>query len=144
MNREEIVTKIQNDINKFYKAYEDIGEDERELLSEIFDDVEKLRDAEPQTVDAINNPMEIPKCCNRCPFGGFIKRPKDCKLEEVSSMGYLELVNKFTAITNEIGYIEDLMTKDIALKRKLERLREAQAEAKREIDMYNGVRDDGR
>lgn len=61
-------------------------------------------------------------------------------------MGYLELVNKYTAITNEIGYIEELMKKDkdLALKRKLKGLREAQAEVKREIDMYNGVRDDGR
>lgn len=61
-------------------------------------------------------------------------------------MGYLELVNKYIAITNEIGYIEELMKKykDLALKRKLNGLREAQAEAKREIDMYNGVRDDGR
>lgn len=61
-------------------------------------------------------------------------------------MGYLELVNKYTAITNEIGYIEELMKKDkdLALKRKLKGLREAQAEAKREIDMYNGVTNDGR
>lgn len=43
MNRQEIITKIQNDINKFFKSYESIGEDERELLNEIFDDVEKLR-----------------------------------------------------------------------------------------------------
>lgn len=56
MNRDEIITKIQNDINKFYKSYDSIGEDERELLSEIFDDVEKLRDVPLETVDAINNP----------------------------------------------------------------------------------------
>lgn len=48
MDREEIITKIQDDINKFYKSYDSVGEDERELLAEIFDDVEKLRDAEPQ------------------------------------------------------------------------------------------------
>lgn len=56
MNRDETITKIQNDINKFYKSYDSIGEDERELLAEIFDDVEKLRDVPLETVDAINNP----------------------------------------------------------------------------------------
>lgn len=57
-------------------------------------------------------------------------------------MGYLELVNKYTAITNEIGYIEELMKKykDLALKRMLKRLREEQSEVKREIDRYNGVK----
>ena len=43
MNREEIIVKIQNNINKFYKNCKSIIENERELLSEIFDDVEKLR-----------------------------------------------------------------------------------------------------
>lgn len=61
-------------------------------------------------------------------------------------MGYLELVDKYIAITNEIGYIEKLMKKykDLALKKMLKRLREEQSEVKREIDRYNGVRDDDR
>lgn len=42
MNREEIVTKIQNKINKFYKNNE-CTENERQLLNEIFDEVEKFR-----------------------------------------------------------------------------------------------------
>lgn len=53
MRRDEIVTKIQNDINRFYAAYDSVGEDERELLGEMFDDVEKLR--EPAT-DTVNSP----------------------------------------------------------------------------------------
>lgn len=57
-----------------------------------------------------------------------------------------ELKNKLIRINSEMYYIEELMKKDkdLTLKRKLNGLREAQAEAKREIDMYNGVRDDGR
>lgn len=42
MNRQEIVTKIQNKINKFYKNNV-CTENERQLLNEIFDEVEILR-----------------------------------------------------------------------------------------------------
>ena len=55
MNRNKIITKIQNDINKFYKSYESIGEDERELLGEIFDDVEKMRESKRNFIKLIEN-----------------------------------------------------------------------------------------
>lgn len=53
MNRNKIITKIQNDINKFYKSYESIGEDERELLGEILDDVEKMRESKRNFIKLI-------------------------------------------------------------------------------------------
>lgn len=55
-------------------------------------------------------------------------------------MGYLELADKYTAITKEIGYIEKLMKKDKDLKypRKLSQLRKEQKELAAKIDEYNG------
>lgn len=57
-------------------------------------------------------------------------------------MGYLDLVSKYTKITSEIGYIEELMKKDkdLALVRKLETLRVEQKDLKYQIDKYNGVK----
>lgn len=55
MNREEIITKIQDEICKIQDECQ-IDDLAHKLIDEIFDDVEKLRGAEPQTVDAINNP----------------------------------------------------------------------------------------
>lgn len=58
-------------------------------------------------------------------------------------MGYLELVDNYTSITKEIGFIEKLMRKDndLALKRKLSQLRKEQKELRDRLDEYNGVRD---
>lgn len=54
-------------------------------------------------------------------------------------MEYLSLVNKYTAITNEIGYIENVMKKDndLKFKRKLSQLRKEQKELKEKIDDEN-------
>lgn len=59
-------------------------------------------------------------------------------------MGYLELVDKYTSVTREIGYIEDLIKKDedLALVRKLKQLRREQRDLGKKIDEYNGVRDE--
>lgn len=59
-------------------------------------------------------------------------------------MGYLELADKYTTITKEIGYIEKLMKKDKDLKypRKLSQLRQEQKELRDRLDEYNGVRDE--
>lgn len=61
-------------------------------------------------------------------------------------MGYLELVDNYTSITKEIGFIEKLMRRDndLALKRKLSQLRKEQKELRDKIDEYNGVIYDGR
>lgn len=45
MKSEEIITKIQDDINRFIKYHVD-SEEERKILGNIFDDVEKLREKE--------------------------------------------------------------------------------------------------
>lgn len=59
-------------------------------------------------------------------------------------MGYLELVDKYTSVTREIGYIEDLIKKDedLALVRKLKQLRREQRDLGKKINEYNGVRDE--
>lgn len=56
-------------------------------------------------------------------------------------MGYLELADKYTRITTEITYLEDLIKRDndLALTRKLEQLRLDQKEVAEQIDKYNGV-----
>ena len=59
-------------------------------------------------------------------------------------MGYLELKRKQISITREIGYIEELMKKDedLALGRKLKQLRKEQKEIAKQIDEYNGVKNE--
>lgn len=54
-------------------------------------------------------------------------------------MKYLELADKYISITNEIGYIENIMEKDkdLKFKRKLIQLRKEQKELEEKIDYEN-------
>lgn len=59
-------------------------------------------------------------------------------------MGYFELVDRYTKITMEIGYVEKQakIYDDLSFVRTLERLREEQKEVEKEINRYNGVEDE--
>ncbi|MDO4605231.1 MAG: hypothetical protein Q4B23_04560 [Helcococcus sp.] len=61
-------------------------------------------------------------------------------------MKYFQLADKYTRITTEITYLEDLIKSDndLALVRQLEQLRLDQKEIASMIDEYNGVKNDGR
>ena len=57
-------------------------------------------------------------------------------------MKYIQLADKYTRITTEITYLEDLIKHDtdLALVRQLEQLRKEQKEVASLIDEYNGVK----
>ena len=57
-------------------------------------------------------------------------------------MKYIQLADKYTRITTEITYLEDLIKhdSDLALVRQLEQLRKEQKEVASLIDEYNGVK----
>lgn len=57
-------------------------------------------------------------------------------------MKYIQLADKYTRITTEITYLEDLIKRDndLALVRQLEQLRKEQKEVASLIDEYNGVK----
>ena len=59
-------------------------------------------------------------------------------------MKYIQLADKYTGITTEIAYVEDLIKHDtdLALVRQLEQLRKEQKEVASLIDEYNGVKND--
>lgn len=59
-------------------------------------------------------------------------------------MKYIQLADKYTCITTEIAYVEDLIKhdSDLALVRQIEQLRKEQKEVASMIDEYNGVKND--
>ena len=61
-------------------------------------------------------------------------------------MKYIQLADKYTRITTEIAYVEDLIKhdSDLAFVRQLEQLRKEQKKVASLIDEYNGVKNDDR
>ena len=59
-------------------------------------------------------------------------------------MGYLELLNNYLKITEEIGRLEvqKLWDDDPSILKELESLRERQKEAADQLDEYNGVKNE--